>query len=210
MTTDWTEHQLLMALTPQQRAAVIAMVPKPHYRNLEIALLAGVEADLVQQVRRARRSQYDRERDHRRRSTPRVWPVWVPLTKPCPCEREGCVVVQRPKQAPSEFRAQKFATNGCSNFARRKPVARVVLPPPPVPKPAPPRPPVCIVPGPETFLDILRLNHPRGEGEPTRETIHHWAAVHSGKREWSTADMARLRAPTLVCTGCTASAAAMA
>jgi len=51
---------------------------------------------------------------------------------------------------------------------------------------------------PEMFLRRLQLAHPRGEGEPTRETLHLFAAMHSGKREWSTADMARLRAPTLV------------
>lgn len=51
---------------------------------------------------------------------------------------------------------------------------------------------------PDLFLRRLQLTHPRGQGEPTRETLHEWAAMHSGKREWGTADVARLRAPTLV------------
>jgi hypothetical protein len=51
---------------------------------------------------------------------------------------------------------------------------------------------------PEMFLRRLQLAHPCGEGEPTSETLHLFAARHSGKLEWSTADMARLRAPTLV------------
>ena len=50
------------------------------------------------------------------------------------------------------------------------------------------------------LLEQLRLNHPYGHGEPTRETVHGWASSHSGKREWSTEQCARLRAPTVVCT----------
>jgi len=51
---------------------------------------------------------------------------------------------------------------------------------------------------PELFLRRLRAVHRYGEGEPTRDTLRLFAALHSGKPEWSTADVARLRAPTLV------------
>jgi hypothetical protein len=191
----WHSHPLMAAFTKRQQLTIIDLL-NTSLSCEAISTRSGVEAAVVEKIRRERNLERRRAysaQSRRSRAKPQPPKMAKPrLNKPCECGREGCLVVQHATEIVGRFQGRRFASIECWDYWKK---ARGM---PAVPKPEPKLAPLC--PSPETFVAILARHHPYAQGEPTRETVHGWASSHSGKRELSTAQVAALRAPTVVCT----------
>lgn len=137
----------------------------------------------------------------------------LPQRKPCACGRQGCVAERREGEDRRNWGRRQYRNLVCAAWAAsERAKAKAAKVEDIAAEPASSRfvPVVAKVEQEEAgcaLLAALRERHCWGEGEPTRETLHLWGAMHSGRREWGTADVARLRAPTLVRTAVASEAA---
>lgn len=211
-----------MQQVPEPRRREMAEAVQTNVACVHIAGHIGVPETVVTTLRAAKKrlrgkakklAENARRRQQRaaQGKTPKL--PWTPATKPCACGREGCVAERREGEDRRNWGRRQYRNRVCANWAAsERAKAKAAQAEEIAAEAASSRfvPVVAKVEQEEAacaLLAALRLAHPWRVGEPTRETLHLWAASHSGRREWGTADVARLRAPTLVRTAVASEAA---